>query len=70
MIASTKLNLSADDVMLIQRVLDGMEELPEVLFDKLFDHYCNNGEMPYGVAKARTGDPYTWVVDHMAELLA
>ncbi len=35
--------------------------LTESQFDYFFDHYCNSGEMPYGVAKARTGDPYDWV---------
>jgi hypothetical protein len=35
--------------------------LTESQFEYFFDHYCNSGEMPYGVAKARTGDPYDWV---------
>jgi hypothetical protein len=30
-------------------------------FDYFFEHYSNTGEMPYGVAKARTGDPYDWI---------
>lgn len=35
--------------------------LTDVQFDYFFDYYCNSGEMPYGVAKARTGDPYDWI---------
>ena len=31
------------------------------LYEALFDYYFNAGEMPYGTAKARTGDPYEWV---------
>ena len=31
------------------------------LYDALFDYYLDNGEIPYGVAKARSGDPYQWV---------
>jgi len=31
------------------------------VFDKLYEYYLNAGEMPYGVAKARDGDPYEWV---------
>jgi hypothetical protein len=31
------------------------------LYEALFDYYLNAGEMPYGVAKARTGDPFEWV---------
>lgn len=37
------------------------QPLTESQFDYFFDYYCNSGEMPYGVAKARTGDPYDWV---------
>lgn len=34
-------------------------------YDKLYQHYCNNGEMPYGTAKARTGDPDQWIYDRL-----
>ncbi len=37
----------------------------EELYNFLFDFYCNNGEMPYGVAKARTGDPYEWLASRV-----
>ena len=37
------------------------EELDHDLFEALFDYYADNGEMPYGVAKARDGDPYQWI---------
>lgn len=37
----------------------------EALYYFLFDFYCNNGEMPYGIAKARTGDPYEWLADRV-----
>ena len=36
-------------------------ELDTDLYEALFDYYFNAGEMPYGTAKARTGDPYEWV---------
>jgi hypothetical protein len=36
-------------------------ELDKDLFEALFDYYNDNGEMPYGVAKARDGDPYQWI---------
>ena len=32
---------------------------------KLFEHYMF--EMPYGVAKARTGDPDLWILDKLKE---
>jgi len=37
-----------------------LDEHPD-LYEALFDYYLLNGEMPYGVAKARTGDPIEWV---------
>jgi hypothetical protein len=38
-------------------------ELDDHLYDALYDYYADCGEMPYGIAKAREGDPYTWVAD-------
>jgi hypothetical protein len=37
------------------------EELDSDLYEALFDYYSDRGDMPYGIAKARTGDPITWV---------
>jgi hypothetical protein len=36
-------------------------ELDDQLYDALYDYYTHSGEMPYGVAKGRTGDPYNWI---------
>ena len=36
-------------------------DMSQALFDTLYEYYFE--EMPYGVAKARTGDPYQWVFD-------
>ena len=36
-------------------------ELSDHLYDALFDYYAP--DMPYGVAKARTGDPSQWIAD-------
>jgi hypothetical protein len=38
-------------------------ELSDELYDKLFEYYVNSGDMPYGTAKARDGDPYQWICD-------
>ena len=40
----------------------------EVVFDKLFNYYMDTGEMPYGVAKARTATPDEWIADRWFEL--
>lgn len=39
------------------------EDLDQDLYDALYDYYCDMGEMPYGTAKARDGDPFNWVSD-------
>lgn len=31
------------------------------LFDELYEFFVNSGEMPYGTAKARDGDPDQWI---------
>ena len=36
-------------------------EMSDKLYDALYDYYVDRGDMPYGIAKAREGDPYTWV---------
>ena len=37
------------------------DEMSQALHDALYDYYFD--DMPYGVQKARTGDPYEWVSD-------
>lgn len=57
------------DLAEIKQVFEGKKELYECnVYQKLYDHYCNSGEMPYGIMKARTGDPESWIMnelDHM-----
>jgi hypothetical protein len=45
-------------------------ELDQDLYEALFDYYSDAGEIPYGVAKARTGDPYEWVADNLQSHLS
>ena len=40
-------------------------DLDDKLYDALFDYWFNTGDIPYGVAKARTGDPYEWVAQNL-----
>ena len=44
-------------------------ELSDHLYDALFDYYSDKGEMPYGTAKARDGDPYQWIGDRLERAL-
>jgi hypothetical protein len=48
-------------------VLRETGDLDQELYEAAFDYYCQNGEMPYGVAKARTGDPHVWINDKLME---
>ena len=43
-----------------KRFLNG-DDLDSDLYEALYDYYVDAGEMPYGVAKAREGDPFQWV---------
>ena len=44
-------------------------DLDDDLYHALYDYYSDNGEMPYGTMKARTGDPYNWISDRLANEL-
>lgn len=61
--------MSLADIMTVKAyaALDAGEDLPEPIMDKLYEHFLNNGEMPYGVAKARDGDPNQWIYDRLYE---
>jgi hypothetical protein len=37
-------------------------------YEKLLWYYIDSGEMPYGVAKARTGMPDLWILDQLESL--
>ena len=41
-------------------------ELSQDAFDRCYDFWLS--EMPYGTAKARTGDPYEWVNDKLVSI--
>ena len=35
----------------------------EKLYDELYEYFLE--DMPYGVQKARTGDPVEWITEHL-----
>lgn len=37
------------------------DDLDTDLYHALYDYYSDHGELPYGIAKARDGDPFEWV---------
>ena len=44
-----------------------LEQLSDEMYEYFFEYFCSTGEMPYGVAKARTGDPYNWIINRIFE---
>jgi hypothetical protein len=40
----------------------------EQFYDELFGYFMDSGEMPYGVAKARDGDPVNWITNALDRL--
>jgi hypothetical protein len=53
----------------VQYVSQG-DEVLEKHYEELFEHYLDLGEIPYGTAKARTGDPFQWISDKLCEVAA
>lgn len=46
---------------------DTVSELSPKAYQALFNHYANSGDMPYGVMKARNGDPDEWLDERLPE---
>ena len=38
------------------------------LQEDLYEYYQSSGDMPYGIQKARDGDPDEWIADRLYEL--
>ncbi len=61
--------LTAEEIESMPEYISGEKEFyGTAAFDKLFEHFAfDTAEMPYGVAKARTGDPDTWILEKVDE---
>ncbi len=59
--------LTADDIAKMPKYIDGEADFYGTpAFDMLYEYFTTEtGEMPYGVAKARTGDPDIWILDRL-----
>ena len=61
--------LTEDDRSRMPSYIDGEDEFyGSEAFGKLYDYFCDTGEIPYGVAKSRTGDPDIWILDYIESL--
>lgn len=52
-----------------QRLMEGEGITFGPFYNALFRHFSDTCEMPYGVQKARSGDPFEWINTRMAEEL-
>jgi hypothetical protein len=59
--------LSDDELLQASAIALGQKSIDDypTLYDKIFNYYFNLGEIPYGTAKARDGDPYEWVQNRL-----
>ena len=55
--------LASNDVTDLDQIEYGSE-----VYEDLYNYFANSGEMPYGIMKARTGDPDVWIVDRLIDL--
>ena len=68
----TTMPFTTEQLAQFKQIADGelsSGDLSDADFQVIFDHFVNNGEMPYGVAKARDGDPFSWIDDHIDSVL-
>jgi hypothetical protein len=63
--------LTAIEIQKLELFIDDIEDpisfYDTTMFEKLFEYFTTDTfEMPYGVAKARTGDPCDWILDRLS----
>jgi|TARA_R110001583_G_scaffold194113_1_gene364328 hypothetical protein len=46
-------------------LIDGFAE--SSAYEKLNDYFCDSNEMPYLVAKGRTGEPDIWILERLGQ---
>ena len=59
--------LTAQESEEMQIFIDGeMDFFGSTAYEKLYEYFTTTlGEMPYGVAKARTGEPDLWILEQL-----
>lgn len=70
LVEQEEMYLTTEEITFLQKIKDEGLDLIEVapkLYDKIYGWYAN--EMPYGVQKARTGDPDEWIFDHLDRII-
>jgi hypothetical protein len=59
--------LTDKEVLALDIDLDLEAQIDSDTYDRLYSYYVDSNEMPYGVAKARSGDPDQWIADQIAQ---
>jgi hypothetical protein len=58
-----RFKINEQDAMEIVKFLDNNKDLSDGVYMMLYEYF--HGDMPYGVAKARTGDPICWIGERL-----
>lgn len=56
---------SADQMEEIEKCIVHDEDMSDETWEDLIEYTMD--DMPYGTRKARTGDPYDWLSDHLTD---
>lgn len=68
---NTAVAFTQAEIKLLADVDQGLvnyDNIDHELYSRLFEYFLP--DMPYGTAKARTGDPHQFICDHLHELIA
>ena len=62
--------LDAESIRMMPAYIEGRVEFYGTpAFEKLYEYFAfETCEMPYGTAKARTGDPDLWILEYLERL--
>jgi hypothetical protein len=66
--------LSPEEIVYVSLVVEEPESLDfdfylSTAFDKLYNYFVfETFQMPYGTAKARTGDPVLWIMNRLEKM--
>jgi len=62
--------LSSNEIALMPTYISGDEDFYDsTAYNKLYEYFAfETGEMPYGTAKARDGEPDVWILDYLEEM--
>ena len=67
---AAKFTLTETEARNVATWLDEGDDLDVDVEEKLFSFYMDSGEMPYGTAKARDGDPQEWIFNRLTSELS